>query len=149
MLLQILDVRLKESGQAVKIAARLDVADDRHQRGRIDQLAERNVVEFQLAGDGDHDAVEPFFDQGTIRPDAQLAAQHHVERLRAGAAAFVSELHAGDLPLLAGLLGVLLADQVGEQPAEVELGDGDVAVLVAGDALDVLAAAGTRRAPRR
>ena len=47
-------------------------------------------------------------------------------------------MQAGDLPLLAGLPGVFLGHQVGEEAAQAELGDGDVAVLVARHALDVL-----------
>ena len=133
----VVHVRFQEPGQAVEVAAGLDVADHRDQRGRIDQLVERHVVQVQLAGDRDHHAVEPLFDQRPIGADAELAAEHDVEGLRPGAAAFVAELQAGDLPLLAGLLGVFLGDQVGEEAAEVELRDGDVAVLVAGHAFDV------------
>ena len=122
----------------MEVAAGLDVADHRDQRRRIDQLAERHVIQLQLAGDGNHHPVEPLLRSAPIRPHAQLAAQHHVERLRPGATALVTELHPGDLPLLAGLSGVFLADQVGEDAAQVELRDGDVPVVVAGDAFDML-----------
>ena len=85
-------VRFQEPRQAVEVAVGLDVAHDRHQRGRIDQLMEGHVVQVQLSGDGDHHAVEPFFHQCSIGAHAELAAEHHVEGLGAGAAALVAEL---------------------------------------------------------
>ena len=47
-------------------------------------------------------------DQGPVGPHAELAAEHHIEGVRQGAARFVAELKSGDPALLAGALLVLL-----------------------------------------
>ena len=45
----LVDVRFQEPRQPVEVGIRLDVADDGHQRFRIDQLFERHVVQLELA----------------------------------------------------------------------------------------------------
>ena len=48
----------EESRQPLEVGARLDQADDRHERLGVDQVIEGDIVEVELAGDGDQDAVE-------------------------------------------------------------------------------------------
>ncbi len=83
----------------------------------FDQFFERHVVQLQLAGDRDHHAVEFLLDQRPIGTDTQLAAEHHVEGLRAGTSALVAELQRVTLRLVFGLPFVFLGDQLGEQSA--------------------------------
>ena len=59
----------------MEIAAGLDVADDRHERGRIDQLVEAHVIQFELAANGNHHAVQPFLDQAPDRRPRPIGCQ--------------------------------------------------------------------------
>jgi hypothetical protein len=56
------DVDFEESREFLEIAFGFDVADHRDQRFGVDQVFKWDVVQLQLAGDGDHYAVEAFFD---------------------------------------------------------------------------------------
>ena len=88
------DLALLFSGppQLVKITFRIDVADDGHERLRVDEFRERNVVQLQLTGDGDHDAAVSLFHQGPKGAHSELAAQHHIEGVGFGAAGLVTQL---------------------------------------------------------
>ena len=88
----VLDIGLEEPGELVEVGIGLDVADDGDQGLLIDQRIERDVVEVELTGNRDHDAVELLLDQRAIGTDAELAAEHDVERVGRGAAGLVAEL---------------------------------------------------------
>ena len=45
----------------MEVGAGFDEADDRHQRLGVDQLFERYVIQVELAGARDQDAVELLF----------------------------------------------------------------------------------------
>jgi len=62
--------------------------------------------------DADHVAVEVLLDERAVGADAELAAEHDVERLRASAARFIAELQAGDLAALTRLPLVFVADEL-------------------------------------
>src|SRR4051794_15686885 len=112
----------------MKIFVRIDVANHGHQRVGIDEVRKRNVVQVQLTGDGNHDAVESLFNQGSKSAHSQLASQHHIEGLGFGAAGLVTQLYAGNLPLStgAGLVGV--RDELGEPLAKIDLRNRNVLV---------------------
>src|SRR2546423_8368228 len=93
----LIDVDFEEAGQPLEVAIGFDVADDGDQRCGIDELFELDVVKLELAGDGNHHAVEPFLDERAIRADAELAAEHHVERQRLSTTRFVAKLERRDL----------------------------------------------------
>jgi hypothetical protein len=116
----------------------VNVADDGHQRLWVHQLFERNVFQIQLSRARNHHTVEPLFDERPIGPHAELTAEHHVERVRPGAAHFVAKLHPVDAPPPASLPGELFFDELGKHLAEVHLRDIDVAVIVAPDSLQVI-----------
>ena len=69
-----------------------------------DEVFEFREDEFQLTGNGNHDAVNAFFDQSAVSAGSQLAAENDVESGRTMAADFVSELQTGELDLLANAL---------------------------------------------
>ena len=56
----------------------------------IDQLFELYVVQVQLSGHGNHDAIMPFLNERSIRAHAELCAQHDVERVRCGTTRFIA-----------------------------------------------------------
>ncbi len=80
----------------MKVAARFDVPDRREHRPGLHEVGEGHVGQLELADDADHVRVEPLFHQCAVRADAELAAEHHVERVGRGRARFVAELHAGE-----------------------------------------------------
>ena len=61
--------------------------------------AERHVGEIELAVDADHVAVEVLLDERAVGADAELAAEHDVERVRRCAPRLVAELQPGHLLL--------------------------------------------------
>src|SRR5437870_2127482 len=59
----IVRVVLQEPRQALEVGSALDEADHGYERLGVDQLLEGDVVEVQLAGDRDQDAVEVVLDE--------------------------------------------------------------------------------------
>src|SRR5262245_49689130 len=98
-----IDVSLEKSGETVEVAVGLDVADDSDEGFAVDKLLEGDEVELQLAENGDHDAVEPLFDERAIGADTELTAEHDIEGFGLGTARLVTELQAGDLAAGGGL----------------------------------------------
>src|SRR6185436_4610727 len=80
------NIRFQEPRQPVEVAVGLDVANFGDERFGIDEFVEGNEVELELADDRDHHAIETILNESAVGTDAQLAAEHHVERLRPGAA---------------------------------------------------------------
>src|SRR5205807_9405312 len=65
------------------------------------------------------------------------AAKEHVEGGRHPTTRLIAELKAGDSAALAGPPPVFITDQLREGAVEAQLGDRDVAMLVAGNALEI------------
>ena len=78
----LVDECLEEASKTMEVTARFDVPDNSHERLRVDQLLERNVIEVQLARNAHHDAIEAAFGKSTIPANTQLATEHDVKRMR-------------------------------------------------------------------
>src|SRR5690348_339611 len=126
---------LEEARQPVVVAAAGDEPHLRLEGLRVDQLLERHVAQVELALDADHVAVEALLDERAIRADAELAAEHDVERVGRRAPRLVAELEAGRLLLALGAVLVALHHAHRDQLAEVDPPERDVAVLVAREVL--------------
>src|SRR5580700_5941648 len=98
------ELRPEIDREAVEVALAPDEADLGLERHGVDEIREGDVAEIELAGDADHVAVEPLLGEGVVRAEAELAAEHHVERVRRRAARLVAELHPRELLGLARAL---------------------------------------------
>ena len=85
---------LQKPSQTLEVGARLDEPHDRHEGIRVDQRIKWDVVEIELAGNGDQDAVGVVFDQSSVGADAELAAQDDVESVGQGTPGLIAELQA-------------------------------------------------------
>ncbi len=115
-----------------------DVANDGDEGLRINELFKGFVVKLQLAGDGDHHSVKPFFHNRPISSDAQLGTEHHVEGVGFGTADFIAELQAGYFPFLASCFLIGVTHQAGEHSPEIDMRNGNVTVVVPRNSLQIL-----------
>ena len=79
------------------------------------------IVEFQLAGDRYHNAIQFLFRQRPKRSDTQLAAQHDIKRMRFGTAGFVAELQPFDKPFFSGRFFISPLHQFGKDLVKIDL----------------------------
>ena len=122
----------------MEIGTGFDEANNGDEVFRIDQFFEGHVVQVELSGDGDHDAVQSFFRECSEGPDTQLAAEHDIEGMGASTAGFVAELQSVDFPSDTGLFFEFFGDFLCDHLAEVAVGNGQVSVVVARNAFEVL-----------
>jgi hypothetical protein len=73
---------LLPSCEPVEVAAGRDVAHVRAERLRIDEARELHVAQLELPRDAHHVAVEALLGERAERAHAELAPEHHVERVR-------------------------------------------------------------------
>ena len=110
----IVDVGLKEACQSMKVASRFDMPDHSHKVFGIDEFFEGDESEVKLSLNRYKDAIEAFFDQGSVGPNAKLAAEDDVIGEWTCTTTFVSDLNTIDFPLISGALGVGSGNLTGE-----------------------------------
>ncbi len=109
----IMRIILERTRESLKVRARLDEPHVGEQCRGFDQGIKGHIIQVELARDRDEHAVGMIFNEGTAGPNAELAAQDHVKRMRQAAAGLVSQLQAGDSPFLSSALGVFRLDELG------------------------------------
>ena len=74
----IVNVGLEEACQSMKVASRFNMPDDSHKVFGIDEFFEGDESEVELSLNRNKDAIESLFDQGSVGPNAKLAAEDDV-----------------------------------------------------------------------
>ena len=87
-------------------------------------------MQVELSAHAHHVAVEPLFDQRAKCPNAELAREHDVERMRGGATRFITKLNVADFLASSGALLVSRLHPIGHHFGEIERAEPNVAVLI-------------------
>ena len=109
-----MNVGLEEACQSMKVASRFNMPDDSHKVFGIDEFFEGDESEVELSLNRNKDAIESLFDQGSVGPNAKLAAEDDVIGEWTCTTTFVSDLNTIDFALISGALGVGRGNLTGE-----------------------------------